>query len=295
MQRAQISQQRRAALGDRRARFLLRHSIAPFSPDATATVPSRPFQPESLRSRRAVGVDLLQDTKTQHRVYEDVNSERGGPMGFAAAFEAQEEAARRIAHRLHDESAQILASVYLGLAEVTRDCPEPTTRKIERVVRQLDEVREQLRGLSHELSPPLLDQLGLIPALQSLANGVSDRSGLKIVVCGRINNLPRSIGTVLYRVVQEALSNVARHAKATEAVVRLSLKNNKVFCTVNDDGIGFKTLPQHQAAVVGCINGPVNGGLGLAGIHERVNALKGRCRLSSCRNGGMKLKVEIPL
>jgi signal transduction histidine kinase len=193
----------------------------------------------------------------------------------------------------------MLATVYLGLANIARDCPESTARKIELVVGQLDEVREQLRGLSHELSPPLLDQLGLMPALQSLANGVSERSGLKIVVAGEVTNLPRLVGAVLYRVVQEALSNVVRHAEATQAVVRLSIESKKVFCTIKDDGIGFKTLPQHQATVIGTINGPVNGpvngGLGLAGIHDRVTALKGRCRIASCRNGGMELKVEMPL
>jgi signal transduction histidine kinase len=239
--------------------------------------------------------DPLQVTETRLRVLEDNYTVRDGVTGLGVVYEAQEEAARRIAQRLHDESAQILAAIYLGLADIARDCPDSTALKIDLLVRQLDEVREQLRGLSHELSPPLLDQLGLIPALQSLVNGVSKRSGLEIVVCGSVNGLPRSVGTVLYRVVQEALSNVVRHAKATKAEVRLSLKNKKVFCTVNDNGIGFKTLPQHQAAVVGTINGPVNGGLGLAGIHERVTALKGRCRIASCRNGGMKLKVEIPL
>jgi len=263
--------------------------------DSNAAALGSPFRPDSVRLQGFARMDPLQVSEARLRVLEDTSTGHGGETGLGALYEAQEEAARRIAYRLHDESAQILATIYLGLADIARDCPASTVQKIDRVTKQLDAVREQIRGLSHELSPPLLDQLGLAPALQSLAKGVSDRSGLKIVVSGRINSLPRTVGTVLYRVVQEALSNVVRHAKASEAVVKLSLKNNKVFCTVNDDGIGFKTLPQHQAAVIGTINGPVNGGLGLAGIHERVTALKGRCRIASSRNGGMKLKVEIPL
>ncbi|RPH95628.1 MAG: hypothetical protein EHM68_12320 [Lysobacterales bacterium] len=259
MQHTQVSQHRNA-LRDRKVRYPLRHSVAPMSSDSAAQI--SPFR---------------------------------GQTGLGAICEAQEVAARRIAYRLHDESAQMLATVYLGLANIARDCPDSTVRQINLVVKQLDEVRKQLRGMSHELSPPLLDQFGLMPALQSLVNGVSERSGLKIVVSGGIADLPRLVGAVMYRVVQEALSNVVRHAEATEAVVRLSIENKKVFCTVKDDGIGFKTLPQHQAAVVGTINGPVNGGLGLAGIHERVTALKGSCRIASCRNGGMELKVEIPL
>lgn len=291
MQRTQVSQFR-TALGDRRLRYPLRHPVVPMSSKAAAQ--ASPYRSKSLRLQRSFRMDPLQATEIQHRVSEDVNAGRRGETALGAFCEAQEEAARRIAHRLHDESAQILATVYLGLAEIARDCPDSTARKIAGVVKQLDGVREQLRGLSHELSPPVLDQLGLIPALQSLANGVSERSGLKIEVYGNIASVPHLVATVLYRVVQEALANVVRHAKAAQAVVRLSIENKKVYCTVNDDGIGFKTPGRHQDAVIGTIHRPVNG-LGLAGIHERVTALKGRCRVSSCQNGGVELNVEIPL
>jgi len=247
-----------------------------------------------MRLQRPVRMNPLQVIEDRQRVLKNFNTGRGGETALGAFCEAQEEAARRIAHRLHDESAQMLATIYLGLAEIARDCPDATAQKIEQLVRHLDGVREQLRDLSHELCPPILDQLGLMPALQSLANGVSERSGLKIEVSGSVTSLPRSVGAVLYRVVQEALSNVVRHAKAVEAVVRLSIENEKVLCTVNDDGIGFKMPGQHQGVVIGTIHRPVNG-LGLAGIHERVTALKGRCQVSSCQNGGVELKVEIPL
>lgn len=291
MQRKQVPQFRNA-FGDRRLHYPLRHSVVSMNSNTAAR--ASPYRPKSLRLQRSVRMDPLQVTEVQPQVSEEFNTGRGGEAGLGAFFEAQEEAARRIAHRLHDESAQLLATVYLGLADIARDCPDSTSQKIDLVVRQLDEVREQLRGLSHELSPPLLDQLGLMPALQSLAEGVSDRSGLKIKVSGDFTSLPRVVGTVLYRVVQEALANVVRHAKATEAVVKLSIENEKVVCTVNDNGIGLRKSGQHQAAVIGTIHGHVNG-LGLAGIHERVTGMKGRCRVSSCRNGGVELKVEIPL
>lgn len=247
-----------------------------------AAAQGSPLRRKPVRLLRSVKPELQLVPEIQHRVLADGYTARGGETGLGAFYEAQEEAARRIAHRLHDESAQMLALVYLELAGIARDCPDSTAQKINVVVKQLDGVREQLRGLSHELSPPILDQFGLMPALQSLANGVRDRSGLKLVVSGTVTSLPRLVGAVLYRVVQEALSNVVRHAKATGAVVRLSIENNKVFCTVSDDGIGFK------------MQSPVHG-LGLAGIHERVNALKGRCSIASCRSGGLELKVEIPL
>jgi signal transduction histidine kinase len=259
-----------------------------------AAAQASPLRRKPMRPLRSVKKDPLQNTAIWHRVLADGHTARGGETGSGAFYEAQEEAARRIAHRLHDESAQMLATIYLELADIARNCPDSTVLKINLVVEHLDGVREQLRGLSHELSPPILDQFGLMPALQSLANGVRDRSGVNMVVFGSIAALPRLVGAVLYRVVQEALSNVVRHAKATEAVVRLSIENNRIFCTVSDDGIGFKMPDQLPGTLNYALDGPVHG-LGLAGIHERVTALKGLCRIASCRNGGMELKVEIPL
>lgn len=274
-----------------RAPHPFRHSVVPMI--FNTAVQGSPLRRKLIPLLRSVKTDLLQVAGIQHRVLADGRTTRGGETASAAFYEAQEEASRRIAQRLHDESAQMLAAVYLQLAVIARDCPDSTVQKINGVVKQLDEVLEQLRGLSHELSPPVLHQLGLMPALRSLANGVTDRSGLKTVVSGVVPSVPRPVGTVIYRVVQEALSNVVRHAKATEAVVMLSVDNQKVFCTVSDDGIGFEAASQ-RGVVIGAIHGPVYG-LGLAGIHERVTALHGCCRIVSCRNGGMELKVEIPL
>jgi len=269
-----------------------------------AAAQGSPPRRKPVRMLRSVKTDFQPIARLPQRVLADGHIARGGETGFGAFYEAQEEAARRIAHRLHDESAQMLATIYLELAAIARDCPDSTVRKINVVVKQLDGVREQLRGLSHELSPPILDQLGLIPALQSLANGVKARSGLKTEVSGSIAGLPRLVGAVLYRVVQEALSNVVRHARATKAVVSLAIKDNKVLCTVSDDGIGIKTPDQDSlmgmlhrpldGPVIGPVTGPVIG-LGLAGIRDRVTALNGRCRIASRREGGMELQVEIPL
>lgn len=291
MQRAQVSQYRNA-LADRRVRYPLRHSGVAMNSNAAAQ--ESPYRPKSMRLQRTVRTNPLHVTEDRDRVFKNFNTGRGSESALGAFCEAQEEAARQIAYRLHDESAQMLATIYLGLADIARDCPDSTARKIEMVVSQLDGVREQLRGLSHELCPPILDQLGLMPALESLANGVSERSGLKIKVSGSVGDLPRLTGAVLYRVVQEALNNVVRHAKAEKAVVRLSIEQDKVLCTVKDDGIGFKMPGDHQSVVIGTIDPPVNG-LGLTGIHERVTALKGRCRVSSSQSGGVELKVEIPL
>ncbi len=282
MQRAQTSQFK-STLAGKRAPHALRYSDGPISLDSAAQHRSPGHKPTRLL--RALKTESRPIGNTL-RVLADGNTARGGETGSGAFYEAQEEAARRIAQRLHDESAQMLATIYLQLAAIAQDCPDGTVRKINLVVKQLDGVREQLRGMSHELSPPILDQLGLMPALQSLANGVSGRSGLKLMVSGHIPDLPHLVGAVLYRVVQEALSNVVRHAEATEAVVKLAIENGKIYCSVTDNGVGFRPTAKHQKAVLG---------LGLAGIHERVTALNGRCEIASGPEGGLQLNVEIPL
>src|SRR5690242_162113 len=137
-----------------------------------------------------------------------------------------EEEAKRIAHTLHDEAAQLLASVYLELAEIQREAPPAPIRKhVERITSHLDQVREQLRRLSHELRPPILDQLGLMPALQFLADGFRKRNRLQVHIVNRITDLParlpQSVETALYRAVQEALNNVTRHARAGSATVQV--------------------------------------------------------------------------
>lgn len=202
-------------------------------------------------------------------------------------YEVLEEESKRIAHILHDESAQMLATAYLELAEIARESPGPVADKVQHVVGHLDEVREQLRRLSHELRPLILDQLGLIPALRFLANGVKKRSGLDVEVIGETpGRLSQAIETVLYRTVQEALNNVCRHARASHAQIRVWIDRNMIYCSVRDNGVGFKVPEQKQR---------VTSSLGLVGIEERVDALHGESRIISEPGKGTELQVAIPL
>jgi signal transduction histidine kinase len=197
-----------------------------------------------------------------------------------------EDEAKRIAHTLHDEAAQLLASVYLELAEIQRLAPpEPVRLHAERISSQLDMVSDQLRRLSHELRPPILDQLGLMPALQFLSDGFRKRAGLKVDIENFIadrGRLAHPIETALYRTVQEALNNVVKHARAKEVRVRIWIEQQLVCCTVKDDGAGFLSS-----------DGP--GGLGLVGIRERIGSLHGAFEINSRPGSGTELRVSIPL
>src|SRR5579863_3335336 len=193
-----------------------------------------------------------------------------------------EEEAKRIAHTLHDEAAQLLASVYLELAEIMREVPPiPVRVHVERITSHLDQVREQLRRLSHELRPPILDQLGLMPALQFLADGFRKRSGLQVTIENALTiegRLPQAVETVLYRTVQEALNNVTRHARALGARVRVWTEDRLVHCSIKDDGIGFSSSAKGTDTIPH--------GLGLLGMQERINSLHGTFKVISAPGSG---------
>jgi signal transduction histidine kinase len=202
-------------------------------------------------------------------------------------YEVLEAEAKRIAHILHDESGQVLATVYLELAEIKRSVPESVIQKINKLTKLLDEVREQLRRLSHELRPLILDQLGLMPALYFLGDGVKKRSGLDLHIEGTTDGRLRpSIEIVLYRMVQEALANVIRHSHASKAEVHVWINNRTINVKVNDNGIGFETSKNAKQSFQG---------LGLIGIQERIIALNGNYNFSSTPGDGTTLLVSIPL
>ena len=197
-----------------------------------------------------------------------------------------EEEARRIARSLHDDAGQLLVSVYLALDAVAQGDPELKAR-LHGVRSLLDEVEKHLRRLSHELRPMILDGLGLVPALEFLAQGVSGRTGIAIDVQGQEDDvrLPAAVETALYRVVQEALTNAARHARPRHVRVAVAREAARVTCTVRDDGAGFD-----PGVVTECRRG-----LGLINMRERVSALGGRLDISSAPGVGTELMIEIPL
>lgn len=199
-----------------------------------------------------------------------------------------EDEARRIAHALHDEAGQLLVSVHLELEDVARELAPPAGERLKEVRRLLDLTEQQLRRLSHELRPTILDDLGLVPALEFLAGGVSARAGLSITVEGSTEGrLSPLVETALYRSVQEALTNVTKHARATRAAVRLQREARTIRCSVRDDGVGFD--------VTGASTRRGERGLGLIGIRERIYALGGSLEIVSAPGRGTELLIAIPL
>jgi signal transduction histidine kinase len=221
---------------------------------------------ETLATRAATAVDLSQ------RVSRD---------SVRRVVEAQELERKRLARELHDETGQALTSILLGLRALG-DGPE-TTQIRDLVVSTLHDVRR----LAVELRPKALDDFGLVPALDRLVVTFRERSGLAVELEARVGSerFPPEVETALYRIVQEALTNVVKHAGARHVSVTLTLKAASVVAVVEDDGEGF--APDEVTVTS-------DGGLGIVGMRERVALLGGRLEIESSPGAGTTLVVEVP-
>jgi len=193
---------------------------------------------------------------------------------------------KRIACALHDEAAQLLASVHLALADLANRLPAEQAQELQNARSLLDGIEQRLRNLAHELRPPILDDLGLVPALEFLGEGVSKRWGFRVTVQASIDqHAPHIVETTLYRITQEALTNVAKHAQATHAHVSLRQMAHQIVCSIRDDGVGLDATALAPGK---------SRGMGLLEIQERAAALGGHLRVGRNEPRGTDLTIEIP-
>ena len=239
---------------------------------------------EEILVKRAeeVFIETLVPFEMSHRAF------REAIAALRRMNERIEEEAKRIAHALHQEAGGLLASTHLALEELARDLSPRGSERLALVKRLLDQMDAQLRQLAHEIRPTVLDDLGLRPALDFLAEGMSKRSGLAIAVEGTTGGrLPPAVETTLYRNVQEALNNVVRHAQAGKVRIIVAKEAQGVRCSVRDDGVGFDVTALTAAHE--------ERGLGHVGIRERLDSLHGTLLIISAPNRGAELLMHIPL
>lgn len=202
--------------------------------------------------------------------------------------ESLEGEVKRIAHELHDEAGQLLAAAYIALGDVEREAPPSVRERLHGLRGVLDQIEENLRQLTHELRPTILDHLGLGPAFELLAQGVARRTGLRITVEANVEaRLPPLIETSLYRVVQVSLTNVVKHARASEVTIRVGQEAQGVRCEIRDNGVGFDV-----AAVLGRTGAQ---GLGLTGNIDHIEALGGTFHIASSPGEGTEVIITVPL
>lgn len=207
----------------------------------------------------------------------------------ARALGAAEEERKRIARELHDETAQMLAALLIRIRVVQRtNDPQALARLLEETRGDVGQALEGIRRFARGLRPPALDELGLVPAIESHTRSLQEISGLKIGVESEdvSGDLPPQAELATYRIVQEALSNVVRHARATRATVRIARADGRLVVTVEDDGRGFDP---------GNVMSTEGGGLGLFGMKERAGYIGGGVEVSSEPGRGTRVRAEIPL
>ena len=208
----------------------------------------------------------------------------------ARVVEQHEEERRRISRELHDESAQVFSAVKMELTMLRDVTNGATADRIDRLLGLVDTGIAGIRNVVNDLRPSLLDDLGLLPALRSLAERIEARSGLEITLDAPASLPPLTKETelVLYRAMQEALTNVVRHAEATAVEVGLRVVGEEIVLTVWDDGRGLPegtTAEQFQRA----------GHMGLTGMRERVHGLGGRMLAENIVGGGLRVEVVVPV
>ncbi len=207
----------------------------------------------------------------------------------ARALGAAEEERKRIARELHDETAQMLAALLIRIRLVQRaQDPDALGKLLEEMRADVGQALEGIRRFARGLRPPALDELGLVPAIESHARSLEEISGLIITVESDEvqGGLPPQAELATYRIVQEALSNVVRHAHATRALVRIAREDELLVVTVEDDGRGFD--PENAVSSEG-------GGLGLFGMKERAGYIGGAVEVASTPGRGTRVRAEIPL
>jgi len=226
---------------------------------------------ETLVARAAIAVDL---------------SERVSRDALRRVVDAQELERARLARELHDETGQALTSILLGLKHLddvieTDDAREATAALRELVVTTLQDVRR----LAVELRPSALDDFGLVPAIERLAGTLAEQSELVVDLEARLGEqrLPAEAETALYRIVQEALTNVVKHASARRVSITLVRKEGFAVVVVEDDGLGFDPRTTRT------------GSLGFVGMRERVELVGGRLTVESAPGAGTTIAAEVPV
>jgi len=228
----------------------------------------------------------LEDTSDRH--YKEISHARVELKQLSARLlEAQEEERRLISRELHDEVGQALTGVLVEMANLSnlmRNKEEPAlSTKADEIKRLLEESISVVRNMALLLRPSMLDDLGLVPALQWQAREVSKRNGIWVKVAAEqvSDELTEDHKTCIYRIVQEALHNIVKHANARNVTITVSQEPDRLLLSIQDDGRGF--------------NPPQERGMGLIGMEERVSALGGRLVVESAVGEGTLLRVALPL
>jgi two-component system, NarL family, sensor histidine kinase UhpB len=262
--------------------LLMRRAVAPLSRLMAMMEQVDPLEPGRRLSVETAESEVTALTESFNRMLERLESERRESGHRALA--AQEAERRRVAAELHDEIGQQLTAHLLQLDRLSRSATGGLAEQLEEATSAVKGTLEDVRTLAHRLRPEVLDELGLVPALRNLCDRIG--SGTELVVH---RSLPSSLWgltdeqeLVIYRVAQESLTNVVRHAGATTAHVTLRQEDGGVELRVSDDGVGMPTNAGEQA------------GGGLRGLRERALTIDAKLQVAPSDAGGTSVTLRVP-
>ena len=249
-----------------------------------------PSKPAPLELRRQNPVEEIERLSASfHGLLQRIEDERR--RSGQLAMRAQEEERRRLARDLHDEVNQALTAILLRLEALAQETPPEREPEVAELKRLVNQAMDELLNLARQLRPSALDDHGLVPAVETQLKRFSSRTGIEVRLDtrGDPDLLPEVVQTAIYRVAQEALTNVTRHAGAT--VVELDLGENEgaAELRVRDDGDGFDPAVVTRAASDGAA-----GGLGLVGMAERARLVGGELDVRSAPGGGTSITLRVP-
>jgi signal transduction histidine kinase len=251
---------------------------------------NKPLNPEELRHRvrRLLYLRALQ-IKREAAEAKLQSSYKKIRVLSRKVLHAYEEERARLARELHDELGMTLTTLKLNLQLLNKDITESgyeTKNKLTSIMDLVNNALAATRDKARLMRPPSLDDLGLVTVVQNMVQELSRHINIQTQVrtSGEYRGLPVEVETALYRCIQEAMTNVARHSAAKNVMLNIDFDENEISVSIKDDGIGFDTS----------ISGDSGGHLGLQGMQERVALLGGDIMIESAREQGTEIKISIP-
>lgn len=261
----------------------MRRALAPLSRLAAAMERIDLAQQERIEVREAAKApEVLAFTEAFNEMLARLREERRA--GARAALIAQERERRRIARSLHDEAGQTLTAVALEIDRVAAQAPEEQRPRITALASELERTLAEIRRIARELRPEALDDLGLVNALIALSTRLARQGGIRIErrLGDGLPPLSEDVELVVYRVAQEALTNVLRHSGAGSCVLELRAAEGWLTLLVVDDGRGMPPQPDEAT-------------IGIEGMRERALLVGGQLRVESPPQGGTSVLLRIPV